>query len=45
VTGNRETAFQAMLENPLMPNAVDSKRLLNELLEINKPHLKGTFFN
>ncbi|GMW02489.1 MAG: 6-phospho-beta-glucosidase [Candidatus Hydrogenedentota bacterium] len=44
VTGNRETAFQAMLENPLMPNATGCRKLLDELLEINKPHLQGTFF-
>ncbi len=44
VTGDREKAFQAMLENPLMPDASQSRKLLDELLEINKPHLQGTFF-
>jgi 6-phospho-beta-glucosidase len=44
VTGNRETAFQALLENPLTPNAVKTRQLLDEVLEINKPHLQGTFF-
>ena len=44
VKGDREAAYLAMLENPLMPNAVNSRRLLDELLEINKPHLQGTFF-
>lgn len=44
VTGDRETAFQAMLAHPLMPGAVSSKQLLDELLEINKPHLRKTFF-
>jgi 6-phospho-beta-glucosidase len=44
VTGNRERAFQAMLVHPLMPGATESKALLEELLEINRPHLQGTFF-
>jgi 6-phospho-beta-glucosidase len=44
VTGDREAAFQALLENPLMPDAVEARRLLDEMLEINKPHLQGTFF-
>jgi 6-phospho-beta-glucosidase len=43
VTGNRETAFQAMLAHPLMPGAIGSRRLLDELLEINKPHLRNFF--
>jgi 6-phospho-beta-glucosidase len=45
VTGDREAAFQAMLEHPLMPGATKCRELLNELLEINKPYLQGTFFN
>ncbi len=45
VTGNREIAFQAMLEHPLMPGAQGSRALLDELLEINREHLQGTFFN
>lgn len=44
VTGDREVAFQALLENPLTPNANGTKVLLDELLEINKPYLQGTFF-
>ena len=44
VRGDREAAFKAMLVHPLMPGAVGSQVLLDELLEINKPHLKGTFF-
>jgi 6-phospho-beta-glucosidase len=43
VDGDREAAFQAMLMHPLMPGAVGSKKLLDELLEINRPHLQGTF--
>ncbi len=43
VTGNRETAFQALLANPLTPNASGCRRLLDDLLEVNKPHLQGTF--
>jgi len=45
VHGDREKAFQAMLENPLMPDASGCRKLLAELLEINRPHLQGTFFN
>lgn len=44
VTGDRETAFQALLLNPLTPNANGCKALLDELLEVNRPHLQGTFF-
>jgi 6-phospho-beta-glucosidase len=44
VTGCRETAFQAMLLNPLMPGAAGCRKLLDELLEINRAHLQGTFF-
>ena len=44
VSGDREAAFQAMLEHPLMPGALGCKALLDELLEINKPYLQGTFF-
>jgi len=45
VTGCRDTALQAMLLHPLMPGAADSRRVLDELLEVNKPYLQGTFFN
>lgn len=44
VTGDRETAFQALLMNPLTPNATGCRALLEDVLEINKPHLQGTFF-
>lgn len=44
VRGDREAAFQAMLLHPLMPGANGCRVLLDELLEINKPHLQGTFF-
>lgn len=44
VTGDRDVAFEAMLAHPLMPGAVGSKTLLDELLEINRPYLEGTFF-
>ncbi len=44
VSGDRERAFQAMLAHPLMPGARGSKALLEELLEINRPYLQGTFF-
>ncbi|MBX7255773.1 MAG: 6-phospho-beta-glucosidase [Candidatus Hydrogenedentes bacterium] len=44
VDGDREAAFEAMLTHPLMPGAKASKALLEELLEINKEHLQGTFF-
>jgi 6-phospho-beta-glucosidase len=45
VTGDREKAFHAMLMHPIMPGATGSRALLDELLEINEPHLQGTFFN
>lgn len=45
VTGDRETAFQAMLAHPLMPGARDSRALLEELLTINEQYLAGTFFD
>jgi 6-phospho-beta-glucosidase len=44
VTGDREAAFQALLLNPLTPNASGCRKLLDDLLEVNKPHLQGTFF-
>jgi 6-phospho-beta-glucosidase len=44
VTGDRETAFQALLLHPLTPDATGCRALLNDLLEVNKPHLEGTFF-
>lgn len=44
VKGDRGAAFKAMLLNPLMPNARGCRALLDELLEINRPYLQGTFF-
>ncbi len=44
VKGDRTAAFNAMLLHPLMPDANGCKALLDELLEINRPHLQGTFF-
>jgi len=44
VRGDREAAFQAMLVHPLMPDASRCKLILEELLEINREYLKGTFF-
>ncbi|HPO30735.1 MAG TPA: hypothetical protein PKX28_05810, partial [Candidatus Hydrogenedentes bacterium] len=44
VTGDREAAFEAMLLHPLMPGADGCVKLLDELLEINRPYLQGTFF-
>ncbi|MCF6284718.1 MAG: 6-phospho-beta-glucosidase [Candidatus Hydrogenedentes bacterium] len=44
MTGDREVAFQALLLNPLMPNATGCRALLDDLLEVNKAHLQGTFF-
>ena len=45
VTGDREAAFQAMLLHPLMPrNAAKCRALLDDLLEVHKPLLQGTFF-
>jgi len=39
VERDKTVAFEAMLTHPLMPGAVGSKVLLDELLEINKPYL------
>ncbi len=44
VTGDRNTALQAMMANPLFPGVTESAALLDELLAINEPHLRGTFF-
>ncbi len=44
VRGDRKAAFEAMLLHPLMPDTRGCEALLDELLEINKPHLQGTFF-
>lgn len=44
VKGDKELAYQALLIHPLTPDATGCRKLLNELLEINKPYLLGTFF-
>lgn len=44
VKGDREAAYQALLLNPLMPNAVACEAVLADVLETNKPFLQGTFF-
>ncbi len=44
VHGDRDAAFKAMLLHPLMPDARGCRALLDELLEINRPYLKDTFF-
>jgi 6-phospho-beta-glucosidase len=44
VSGDRDAALQAMLLNPLMPaNTSACQALLDELIEVNKSHLQGTF--
>lgn len=45
VTGDRNAAFQAMLEHPLMPGAAANQSLLDELLEINRPYVNPLLFN
>jgi len=44
LTGDRDTALQAMMANPLFPGVTESASVLDELLAINEPHLRGTFF-
>ncbi len=44
LTGDRDAALQAMMANPLFPGVTESAALLDELLAINEPHLRGTFF-
>jgi 6-phospho-beta-glucosidase len=45
VKGDRQAAFEALLANPLMPRDVDKcKALLDDVLDVNKIHLQGTFF-
>jgi len=45
VTGDRDAAFQAMLEHPLMPGAAASQVLLDELLDINRPYVNPALLN
>jgi 6-phospho-beta-glucosidase len=44
VSGDREVAYQALLAHPLTPNATGCRALLDDLLDVNRPHLQGTFF-
>lgn len=44
VTGDREVAYQALLQHPLTPNAKGCRALLDDLLDVNREHLQGTFF-
>ncbi|MBP8130624.1 MAG: 6-phospho-beta-glucosidase [Candidatus Hydrogenedentes bacterium] len=44
VTGDRETAYQALLAHPLMPNATGCRALLEDVLETNKAYLQETFY-
>ncbi|HNR30614.1 MAG TPA: 6-phospho-beta-glucosidase [Candidatus Hydrogenedentes bacterium] len=43
VTGNREKAYQALLIHPLTPNATGCRAVLEDVLETNKPYLRGKF--
>lgn len=45
VKGDRNKALQALLLHPLAPpNVAQCQALLDDLLEVNRPHLQGTFF-
>lgn len=44
VTGDRETAFQALLMNPITGNASECRALLEDVLETNRRYLQATFF-
>ncbi len=44
VAGDREAAFQALLENPLTPGAAKAAAVLEDVLESNRYHLARTFF-
>jgi len=44
LTGDRDAALHAMMANPLFPGVTESAAILDELLAINEPHLRGTFF-
>ncbi len=44
LTGDRDAALHALLLNPLLPGISGCEAVLNDLLAINEPHLRGTFF-
>lgn len=44
VRGDRKAALEALLLHPLLPGIRKTKEIFDELLEINRPHLQGTFF-
>lgn len=44
VTGDRDAALLAMMQNPLMPGVSGSADLLDELVSINEPYLDSAFF-
>lgn len=45
VTGDRETAYHALLGHPLLPGAAGCREVLDELLEINRPYLHANFYS
>ena len=45
VTGDRDAALEAITIHPLMPDAEGAGALLDELLEVNRDFLSGTFVN
>lgn len=44
MSGDREVALQAMMANPLFPGVTETASVLTDLLAVNEPHLRGTFF-
>jgi 6-phospho-beta-glucosidase len=44
LTGDRDAALQALLLHPLLPGISGCAAILDDLLAINEPHLRGTFF-
>lgn len=43
ISGDRDIALQAMASHPLVPSVNVAKKLLNEMLEKNKPYLPAFF--